>query len=62
MFESFKERKRQQELEYEYQLQQEKARLLAMPEKELLVEIYFELKRIDRRIDHVERMVRVYGN
>lgn len=36
---------------------EEKERLLALSEKELLVEIMMELKRIERRIDDVESMM-----
>ena len=46
MFESMKERKRQRQEEREQLIREEKNRLLSLSEKELLVEILFELKRI----------------
>ena len=47
MFESMKERKRQRQEEREQLIREEKNRLLSLSEKELLVEILFELKRIE---------------
>ena len=47
MFESMKERKRQRQEEREQRIREEKNRLLSLSEKELLVEILFELKRIE---------------
>ena len=55
MFESMKERKRQRQEEREQLIREEKNRLLSLSEKELLVEILFELKRIENGIDDVER-------
>ena len=43
MFESMKERKRQRQEEREQLIREEKNRLLSLSEKELLVEILFEL-------------------
>ena len=45
-----------------HQRQEEKNRLLSLSEKELLVEILLELKRIEGRIDDVETSVRIYNN
>ena len=50
MFESMKERKRQRQEEREQRIREEKNRLLSLSEKELLVEILFELKRIENGI------------
>ena len=60
MFESMKERKRQRQEEREQRMREEKNRLLSLSEKELLVEILFELKRIENGIDDVERSICIY--
>ena len=62
MFESMKERKRQRQEEREQRIREEKNRLLSLSEKELLVEILFELKRIKNGIDDVERSIRIYSD
>ncbi len=62
MFERMKEKKRQRQEEREQQIREEKNRLFSLSEKELLVEIFLELKHIEGRIDDVERKVRLYGN
>ena len=62
MFESMKERKRQRQEESEQRIREEKNRLLSLSEKELLVEILFELKRIENGIDDVERSIRIYSD
>ena len=62
MFERMKEKMRQRQEEREQQIREEKNRLLALAEKELLVEILLELKRIEDRIDDVETSVRIYNN
>ena len=61
MFERMKEKMRQRQEEREQQIREEKNRLLALSEKELLVEILLELKRIEDRIDDVETSVRIYN-
>ena len=62
MFESMKERKRQRQEEREQLIREEKNRLLSLSEKELLVEILFELKRIENGIDDVDRSIRIYSD
>lgn len=62
MFERMKERIRQREEEREQRIREEKNRLLSLSEKELLIEILQELKRIENRIDDVETSVRIYNN
>lgn len=62
MFERMKEKMRQRQEEREQQIREEKNRLLALSEKELIVEILLELKRIEDRIDDVETSVRIYNN
>ena len=62
MFERMKERRRQQIEERERQIIEEKNRLLSLSEKELLIEILMELKRIEEKIDDVETSVRLYNN
>ena len=62
MVESMKERKRQRQEEREQRIREEKNRLLSLSEKELLVEILFELKRIENGIDDVERSIRIYSD
>jgi hypothetical protein len=62
MFERIKENLRQQQEKREQQIREEKNRLSLLSEKELLVEILLELKRIENRIDSVETSVRLYNN
>lgn len=62
MFERMKEKNRQRQEEREQRIREEKNRLLSLSEKELLVEILMELKRIEERIDDVETSVRLYNN
>lgn len=57
-----KERIRQQQEEREQRIREEKNKLLSLSEKELLIEILLELKRIEARIDDVETSVRIYNN
>ncbi len=62
MFEKMKERIRQQQEEREQQIREERNRLLSLSEKELLIEILLELKRIEDGIDDVETSVRFHSN
>ena len=62
MFEKMKEKKREREEERQRKLQEERNRLLAMSEKELLVEILLELRNIEDSIDNVNRSVIVHSN
>ena len=62
MFERMKEKARQRQEERERQIREERNRLLSMSEKELLIEILLELKRVEDRIEDVERSVKIYGN
>ena len=62
MFEIMKEKASQRQEERERQIREERNRLFAMSEKELLIEILLELKRVEYRIDDVERSVRIYSN
>ena len=62
MFERMREKARQRQEERERQIREERNRLLSMSEKELLVEILLELKRVEDRIEDVERSVKIYGN
>lgn len=62
MFERMKEKYRQKQEEREQEIREEKNRLLSLSEKELLVEILLELKRIEDRIDDVDTSVRIYSN
>lgn len=62
MFEKIKERNRQRHEERQQQIMEEKNRLLLLSEKELLVEIIIELKRLEDKIDDVNRSVCIYGN
>ena len=62
MFERMKEKMRQRQEEREQRIREEKNRLLALSEKELLVVILLELKRIEDRIVDVETSVRIYNN
>ena len=47
---------------YEEQLGSEKERLNSMSEKELLIEMILELKRIDRQCDDIARKIVVWSN
>lgn len=62
MLERMKEKIRRRQEEREQQIREERNRLLSLSEKELLVEILLELKRIEDRIDDVETSVRIYNN
>ena len=62
MFERMKEKARQRQEERERQIREERNRVLSMSEKELLVEILLELKRVEDRIEDVETSVRIYSN
>ena len=62
MFERMREKPRQRQEDRERQIREERNRLLSMSEKELLIEILLELKRVEDRIEDVERSVKIYGN
>lgn len=62
MFERIKERNRQRQEEREQRLRAERNRLLALSEKEVLIEILVELRRIEDRLDDIETTVRLYNN
>lgn len=62
MFEKMKEKARQRQEEREQKIREEKNRLLALSEKELLVEILMELKNVEDRLGDVERTVRRYSD
>lgn len=62
MFEKLKEKNRQKAEERERQLQARKQALLAMAEKELLVELLLEVERIGDRLDDIENKIVLYGN
>jgi len=47
---------------YEEQLRMERERLNNMSEKELLVELVMELKKIDRKCDDIARKIVVWSN
>ena len=62
MFERMKEKIRQQQEEQEQMIKKEKNRLLTLSEKELLVEIFMELKQIENRLDYLEHTIRTHRN
>lgn len=62
MFEKLKEKNRQKAEERERQMQARKQALLAMSEKELLVELLLEMERIGDRLDDIENKIVLYGN
>ena len=62
MFEKMKEKARQRHEEREQKIREETNRLLALSEKELLVEILMELKNVEDRLDDVERTIRLYND
>lgn len=62
MFERMKENLRQRQEKREQQIREEKNRLSLLSEKELLVEILLELRRIENKIDSVETSVRLYND
>lgn len=47
---------------YEEQLRLEKERLQTMGEKELLIEMIMELKRIDQKCDDIARKIVIWSN
>ena len=62
MFDRMKEKIRQKQEEQKQMIRNEKNRLLSLSEKELLIEILFELKYIENRLDNLEHTIRIYGN
>lgn len=62
MFEKLKERQRQARIQREQELQEKKQRLLALSEKELMVEILLELNRMNDQLESVENAIRMYSN
>lgn len=62
MFEKLKERQRQARAQREQELQEKKQRLLALSEKELMVEILLELNRMNDQLEDVENTIRMYSN
>ena len=62
MFEKMKEKARQRQEEREQRIREEKNRLLALSEKELLVEILMELKNVKDRLGDVESTIRLYSD
>lgn len=46
----------------EQEEQAERVRLQSLLEKEIMVEMLIELKRIDAKLDSIERTIRIYGN
>ena len=59
MFERWKEKIRQQQEEREQQIREERNRLLSLSEKELLIEILLELRRIESSVNDIS--VRIYN-
>ena len=57
MFEKIKEKIRQQEEAEEQQRKEEIEELLALSEKELLVELIFELRHLSEKLDDIENTV-----
>lgn len=47
---------------YEEAIRLENERLNSMSEKELLIEMLLELKRIDRKCDDIARKIVIWGN
>ena len=47
---------------YEEQIRLEKERLQTMSEKELLIEMIMELKRIDQKCDDIARKIVIWSN
>ena len=62
MFEKMKEKARQRQEERVQRIREEKIRLLALSEKELLVEILMELKNLEDRLGDVENTIRLYSS
>lgn len=62
MFEKLKEKQRQARAQRERELQEKKQRLLALSEKELMVEILLELNRMNDQLENVENTIRMYSS
>ena len=62
MFEKMKEKARQRQEERAQRIREEKIRLLALSEKELLVEILMELKNLEDRLGDVENTIRLHNS
>ncbi|MBQ6819623.1 MAG: hypothetical protein IJP35_08485 [Clostridia bacterium] len=52
----------QKDMNRETVICEEKDRLLSLSEKELLVEVLLELKRIEERIDEIDTTIQIYSN
>ncbi len=52
----------QKDMNRETVICEEKDRLLSLSEKELLVEVLLELKRIEERIDDIDTTIQIYSN
>lgn len=61
MFDKIKEKRRLEAEEQERLMAEERARMLSMSEKELMIEILYELKRINKRIDSIESTIIVHS-
>ena len=46
----------------EQEEQAERVRLQSLSEKEIMVEMLIELKRIDAKLDSIKRTIRIYSN
>ena len=62
MFEKIKERKRQQEEEYARQQEEKRQQLLALSEKELMVEILLKMDRMSRQLNEIDTSIWQYSN
>ncbi len=73
MFEKFKEKREQQRLEEQARIEEarrvEKEKLMSLSEKELLIEIIFELKKLNRtcstvssKCDDISTKIMLYNN
>lgn len=62
MFEKMREQAQQREEAYQRAMLAEQQQLMNCSEKELMVEILLELKKINSHLDDVENDIRIYGN
>lgn len=62
MFEKMKERAAEREAQRQRAIAAEKARLMTMSEKELMVEMIFQLKMLRSECDDIKDHIRMYGN
>ena len=61
MFDKFKEKHRLAQEEREIKLKEEKTKLLSLSEKELLIEILYEMEEISNKLDSINSSIIIHN-